>query len=105
MQELIIDLKDCDATRFTKHSVEAFFRDVCVLLKAGCVQSSVDDALPKSNIRAIQFTTKGSITIHALHHSREAFINVLSPLEPGVSEFCRKWFWAKECNFREIMRG
>lgn len=118
-KELIIDLKDCDITKFNREDIERYFVELCELIdmQREDLHFWDDEGIPEAEkrtephvvgITAVQFIITSCITIHALTLLKEAYINIFSCKEfsrGDALEFTRRWFGAKEFNSTFISRG
>lgn len=118
-KELIIDLKGCDTSKFTRKDLKKYFRELCELIdmKREDLHFWDDKDVPKKyrrtephvvGITAVQFIITSSITIHALSVLKEAYINIFSCKEFSTGDavdFTRRFFNAKEFNTRVVRRG
>lgn len=88
-KELILDLHDCDPDTFNRESIEAYFRDLCVLIDMQrCELFFWDDvgvpeedrqSLPHTKgTSAVQFILTSNITIHTLDILKKVFVNIFS---------------------------
>ncbi len=85
--ELIVDLKECDVERFTKPSIDAFFKDLCFAIGmtpedrhfwASEPDDYEIDPPHLHGISAVQFITTSTIVIHTLSKLAKAYVNVFS---------------------------
>ena len=115
--ELILDLHGCRVERFTRPSLEIYFEDVAQIIKAERAElhfwdyddpEEFENAPPHlKGISAVQFITKSSLTVHALHDLKKVFVNIFSCgqfdyLE--VATHSKKFFHAKEMTITKLKR-
>lgn len=118
-QELIIDMKGCDVSKFNRDSLEEYFKQLCDLIDMKrCDLHFWDDmetpleerqSLPHTKgTSAVQFILTSNITIHTLDMLGEAYVNIFSCkfFDQSIAlGFTRRFFVAKEFNSREVRRG
>lgn len=118
-QELIIDLRNCNVSKFTRKYITKYFIELCELIdmEREDLHFWDDEGIPENEKRtephvvgvtAVQFIITSSITIHALTLLKEAYINIFSCKEFDVikaSEFTTHYFEAKQFNLNPIERG
>ncbi len=116
--ELILDLHDCDETKFTRPSITEYFERLCVLIdmKREDLHFWDDEGLSEEDRQtsphtqgtsAVQFILTSSIVIHTLDQLKAVYINIFSCKEydPKVAEkFSVEWFGATECSARFLDR-
>jgi len=116
--ELILDLHDCDESKFTRDSITEYFERLCVLIdmQREALHFWDDEGVPEEDkqtsphtqgISAVQFILTSSIVIHTLDQLRVVYINIFSCKEydPIVAEkFSVEWFGATECSARVLDR-
>jgi len=85
--ELVIDLHECDPTKFTEKGMRRFCEELCNLIKMNredlhiWASDPVDyekDPPHLHGISAVQFITTSSLVIHTLPKLRCAYVNVFS---------------------------
>ena len=118
-QELILDLKSCDVSTFTRDSIEQYFVELCELIDMERCEMHFwdDEGVPEAEwqtdpktkgISAIQFILTSSIVIHTLELREEAFVNIFSCKEFDSSPahyFTVRWFRARESTTHHLPRG
>lgn len=88
-KELIIDLHDCNPTKFTRLCLEDYFKQLCELIdmeRCDLHFWDYEDALDEyhaapdhlKGTSAIQFITTSNITVHTLDVLQKVFINIFS---------------------------
>lgn len=116
--ELILDMHGCDASKFTRESISAYFERLCVLIDMQRedlhfwddigVSEEDKQTLPHTQgTSAVQFILTSSIVIHTLDQLRAVYINMFSckAFDANVAEeFSIEWFGAAECSARFIDR-
>jgi S-adenosylmethionine decarboxylase len=116
--ELILDLHDCDATRFTRSVIEGFFGELCDLIDMeACDMHFWDDVgvpeeeqqtLPKTKgTSAVQFILTSTIVIHTLDLMKAAYVNIFSCKEFDTDEaakFTAKWFGSTDWTANVVVR-
>ncbi len=116
--ELIMDLHDCDASKFNRKSLRKYFAKLCKAIDMErCELYFWDDVgvppeerqtSPKTKgTSAVQFILTSTIVIHTLDLLKAAYINIFSckPFDKQVAEkLTKEWFGAKECRSHFIER-
>jgi len=116
--ELILDMHGCDASKFSRESIEAYFERLCVLIDmqreelhfwddVGVPEEDKQTLPHTQGTSAVQFILTSSIVIHTLDQLRAVYINMFSckAFDPKVAEqFSIEWFDAAECSARFIDR-
>lgn len=116
--ELIMDLHNCDVSKFNRESLDGYFEKLCKAIKMQkCERYFWDDVgLPEEEKQtsphtkgssAVQFILTSSIVIHTLDLLEAVYVNVFSckPFDEKVAEkITKEWFGAKECRTRFIER-
>ncbi len=117
-KELILDLHDCDASKFRRRSLRKYFKELCELIDMKrCELHFWDDAgVPKKDrqtsphtkgISAVQFILTSNITIHTLDILKRVYINIFSCKDFDDEEamyFTRRWFKGKIVQRKVIER-
>jgi S-adenosylmethionine decarboxylase len=116
--ELILDLHDCDASRFRRSAIQGFFTELCELIDMqACDLHFWDDVgvpeqeqqtLPKTKgTSAVQFILTSTIVIHTLDLMKAAYVNIFSCKEFDTDEaakFTAKWFASADWNASVVIR-
>ena len=116
--ELILDLHECDASKFTRQSIESFFEELCELIDMErCdlhfwddVGVPVDEQQtdPKTKgTSAVQFILTSTIVIHTLDLMRVAYVNIFSCKNfdtDEAAEFTAKWFGSTDWTAHVVTR-
>jgi len=116
--ELILDLHRCDHLTFTRKSIRAFCRKLCLAVDmkpcqlhfwddVGVPEAEQQTSPHTKGTSAVQFILTSSIVIHTLDLLDAVYVNIFScklfdPLQP--EQFTKEWFRAKECRSRFIVR-
>jgi len=119
-KEVIMDLYDCDISKFNREDIEIYFKELCGLIDmekcdlhfwdyVGCTQEEIDEE-PDHLIgtSAVQFIRTSTIVIHTLEILKTIYLNVFSckDFEPeDVVQFSQKFFKGKLKNSTTIDRG
>ena len=117
-KELIIDLHNCDASTFTRKSLDEYFETLCRAIKMQkCERHFWDDTgVPEDERQiephlkgtsAIQFILTSNITIHTLDILKRVYINIFSCKkfnEDIVTRLSRDWFGGRIVNKKVIRR-
>jgi S-adenosylmethionine/arginine decarboxylase-like enzyme len=116
--ELILDLHGCDATKFTRPSITAYFEQLCELIDmqredlhfwddVGLSEEDKQTSPHTQGTSAVQFILTSSIVIHTLDQLKAIYINIFSckVYDPKVAEkFTVEWFGATDCSARVLNR-
>lgn len=117
-KEVILDLHHCNAKKFTRKIIKAYFIDLCHLIDMQiCKLCWWDDyGLPPEKrqtkphlkgISAVQFIMTSNITIHTLDIMERVYLNIFSCKdfdEKIVRDFTKNWFEGKVVNFKTFIR-
>ena len=116
--ELILDLHRCDASTFTRESIQKYFESLCDLIEmkreelhfwddVGIPEEEKQTSPHTQGTSAVQFILTSSIVIHTLDQLEAAYINIFSckAYDPKIAEdFSVQWFGAKNHSARFIDR-
>ncbi len=116
--ELILDLHDCDPTKFNRTSLRKYFIKLCKEIKMKrCEVHFWDDyGVPKAQKQtspqqkgtsAVQFILTSSIVIHTLDLLETVYINIFSCTkfdQKAARKLSMKWFRAKSSEAHFIER-
>ena len=116
--ELILDLHDCNATRFTRRALKRFFKDLCSLIDMErCELFWWDDyGLPAEawqtephlkGTSAVQFIMTSNITIHTLDLMGNVYLNIFSCKNfdtKKATKFSRNFFEGRVARAKTIIR-
>ena len=117
-KELILDLHDCNAKKFTRRELKKFFKDLCILIDMErCELFWWDDhGLPaeerqtKPHLKgtsAVQFIMTSNITIHTLDLMGNVYLNIFSCKDfdaKKAADFSRKFFEGRVAGATTIVR-
>ena len=116
--ELILDLHRCDASTFTRESIQKYFERLCDLIEmkreelhfwddVGIPEEKKQTSPHTQGTSAVQFILTSSIVIHTLDQLEAVYINIFSckAYDPKIAEnFSVQWFGAKNHSARFIDR-
>jgi S-adenosylmethionine/arginine decarboxylase-like enzyme len=116
--ELIIDLHECNTTKFNRKDIKKYFKELCELIDMQAEDCHFwdDEGVPEEEkqtdphtkgISAIQFILTSNITIHTLDLLEKVFINIFSCKDFDkyeALEFSRNFFEGKIVNNATITR-
>ena len=116
--ELILDLHECDTSRFNRSAIEEFFTELCVRIDMDrCDLHFWDDVgvpeeeqqtNPKTKgTSAVQFILTSTIVIHTLDLMKAAYVNIFSCKEfdtDEAAEFTAKWFGSTDWTANVVTR-
>jgi len=105
-KELILDLHDCNPKKFTRYSINKFFKSLCESIDMeACKVSWWDykghpDEYEKApphlkGTTGVQFISTSNITIHTLDELKRVYLNIFSckSFPPHmVAIFCQQYF-------------
>jgi len=117
-KELIIDIHNCDPSKFNRKSIEIFFIELCDLIDMQrCDLHFWDDLYTPPEEKetephlvgtsAIQFIKTSNIVIHTLDILKRAYINVFSCKdfdENKTAEFSSIYFAGEIVNLQVVRR-
>lgn len=108
-KELILDLHECNSSKFTRKSIKKFFEIFCELidmtpeklvwwdeLYVPEEEKETEDHLVGTS--AVQFIRTSNITIHTLDILRRVYLNIFTckDFKTHIAvDFCVKWFDCK----------
>jgi len=119
-KELILDMYDCDITKFNRIDIKKWLNELCVLIDMNQVDLYFWDyeGVEPSKIpydqphlvgtSAVQFITTSDIVVHTLDMLKECYINIFSCKEFDAeiaTEFTKNYFEAKEISTKVLIRG
>ena len=116
--ELILDLHDCDVSKFNRSSLERYFEKLCKKIDMErCELHFWDDVgVPPEERQtsphtkgtsAVQFILTSTVVVHTLDLLKAVYINIFSckPYDKkAAEELTKEWFGAKECKSHFIER-
>lgn len=117
-QELILDLHDCDPSRFTRNDIQDYLDQLCTLIDmercdlhfwddVGVSESDQQSDPKTKGTSAVQFILTSSIVIHTLDLLKAVYINIFSCKTFNTSEaadFTAKWFRARHWTKTVVVR-
>jgi S-adenosylmethionine decarboxylase len=117
-EELMLDLHQCETTRFTREAIEQWCVELCELIDMErCDLHFWDDfgvaetdrqVQPKTKgTSAVQFILTSTIVIHTLDLLKTAYVNIFSCKEFDTDEaarFTARWFNSKEWTAKVVIR-
>ncbi len=117
-KELILDLHECDETKFTREIIERYFREVCDLIdmkRCELFWWDDQDVPPEERqtephikgTSAVQFIMTSNITIHTLDILKRIYLNVFSCKDFDAEialNFSKEFFGGKVVNSTIIDR-
>jgi len=117
--ELIMDLKGCDISTFTRESIGKYFDELCKLInmEQGDRHFWDDEGLPPEEcqtnpktcgVSAVQFILTSTVVVHTLTKLGDVYVNIFSCKEFNINnaeDFTKSWFKAKTCHSNTIGRS
>ncbi len=105
-KELVLDIHNCDPTKFTRRNIRNYFKKVCVLIDMErCKLCWWDDYRVPPELQqtephlkgtsAIQFIKTSNITIHTLDIMKRVYLNIFTckDFDPeAAKQFTVDWF-------------
>ncbi len=118
-KELILDLYDCDISRFTRKDIRNYFKKLCEQIDMVRETLTWWDyyGIPKEEqpleehlrgTSAVQFIRTSNITIHTLEMTGCIYLNIFSCKdydENKVKQFSEEWFKGKISKSTVVDRG
>jgi len=116
--ELILDLHDCDVSKFDRKSLDSYFEKLCAAIDMQkCERYWWDDVrVPEEEKQtsphtkgtsAVQFILTSTIVVHTLDLLKAVYVNIFSCKEfdeKVAEQITKEWFGANECRVRFIER-
>ena len=116
--ELILDLHECDVSKFNRACIDDFFEMLCNSIEmekceryfwddVGVAEQERQTSPHTKGTSAVQFILTSTIVIHTLDILRSVYINIFSckVFDPKVAEeIARSWFTASDCRTHFIER-
>lgn len=117
-KELILDLEDCDFSKFSKESLSQFLKDLCLSINMIATEQFCWEYLEDPNRDAesmehlagysfVQFLMTSNITLHSFDNSRKISLNIYSCKdfsEEDAEEFCKNHFNGKVIQAVTVLR-
>lgn len=116
--ELILDLHECESSRFTRRDIERLCIELCELIDmercdlhfwddVGVPEDEKQTDPKTKGTSAVQFILTSSIVIHTLDLMRVVYVNIFSCKEFDTNEaaqFTAEWFKSKDWTKQVVMR-
>ena len=117
-KEAIIDLHDCDASKFNRENIEKYLVNLCDLIDMqradlhfwdydGIPEEERDTEAHLLGTSAIQFIQTSNITIHTLEIPKSVYLNIFSCKDfdaEVTKKFSEDYFEGKTVNFHVMPR-
>ena len=117
-QELILDLHDCDPSRFSRIAIERFCVELCNLIDmercdlhfwddVGVPQEEQQTDARTRGTSAVQFILTSTIVIHTLELMKVAYVNIFSCKDFDTDEaatFTASWFRSTDWTANVVVR-
>ena len=118
-KELILDLYDCDVSKFNRGSIKEWLVELCKLIDMeredlhwwdyeGVPKEEVPTEVHLVGTSAVQFIRTSNIIIHTLDLLKVAFIDVFSCKDfdqRDAIQFTKDWFGAQKFESQIVIRG
>lgn len=116
--ELLLDLHSCDATTFTRQSIEQYFGELCELIDmeqcdlhfwddVGVAEEEQQTDPKTKGTSAVQFILTSTIVIHTLDLMQAAYVNIFSCKEfdtDSAAQFTAQWFKSTDWTANVVVR-
>ena len=116
--ELIMDLHECDISKFNRESLDEYFGKICMAIDmekcerywwddVGVAEEEKQTSPHTKGTSAVQFILTSTIVVHTLDLLKAVYLNIFScmPFDRQVAEnITKEWFGAKECRTHFIER-
>ena len=116
--ELILDLHQCNASRFTRKAIERYCEELCELIDmercdlhfwddVGVPEEDQQTDAKTKGTSAVQFILTSTIVIHTLDLMKAVYVNIFSCKEFDADEaaqFTAKWFGSKDWTKQVVTR-
>ena len=115
--ELVLDLHDCDVSKFTKYEIDVFFRGLAAVTDMELCKRywwTMDDCpdewkeLPHLNgISAVQFISTSNFTLHVLTDLKAAYLNIFTCKDfdtDAAESYAKNFFDGTVANSQVIVR-
>ncbi len=117
-QEVLLDLRECDADKFTRAEIERFCMELCELIDmercdlhfwddAGVPEEEQQTDPKTKGTSAVQFILTSTIVIHTLDLMDAVYVNIFSCKQFDTDEaanFTAEWFNSKDWNANVVIR-
>ncbi len=116
-KEIILDLHNCDSSKFTRKHIERYLKSLCRQIKMKREDLyfwDYDDPREKAiapahlkGTSAVQFILTSTIVIHTLDELKQIYINVFSCKDfntSKVKDYTKKFFSGKIVNVTVVRR-
>ncbi len=117
-KELILDLHECNAEKFTRYKINKFFNELCAEINMEACKiawwdykghpEEYDEAPAHlKGTSAVQFISTSNITIHTLDEMKRVYLNIFSCKEFSAEKavkFCSEYYEGKVVNQQTIDR-
>lgn len=116
--ELILDLHDCDTSKFNRESLTEYFIIICKAIDmkrcelyfwddVGAPLKERQTSSHTKGTSAVQFILTSTIVIHTLDLLNKVYVNIFSCkyFDKNIAEkITKEWFEAKKCHVNFIER-
>ena len=116
--ELILDLHECDVSKFSRESIKGYMKTICDAIGMeredlhfwdyeGIPEEEIPEDAHLLGTTAVQFITTSNIVIHTLDLLKAVYVNIFScrKYDTELAEkITKEWFGAKECKTHFIER-
>ncbi len=117
-KELVLDLHECDSSKFTRDSLEEYFEKLCDLIEMeredlyfwdyeGVQEEDLPTEEHLLGTSAIQFIKTSNITIHTLEILKTVHLNIFSCKdfdEDVARDFSEEWFGGEVVSYHVVNR-
>ena len=116
--ELILDVHDCNAAKFTRRHIDSYFTELCEIIDmqrcdvhfwddVGVPPEEQQTSPLTKGTSAVCFILTSTIVVHTLNLLGAVYVNIFSCKEfdpEEAAEFTKEWFEAGECRSTFIDR-
>ena len=117
-QELILDLHDCDSSRFNRQDIEEFLEQLCERIEmercdlhfwddVGVAEEEKQTNPKTKGTSAVQFILTSTIVIHTLDLMEAVYVNIFSCKEfdtDKAARFSVEWFGSRDWTANVLTR-
>jgi len=110
-KEVILDMHECDPSKFTRKSIGGYFKELCDLIDMErcelCWWEENEGEPHLVGISAVQFIKTSNIVIHTLDILKRVYLNIFSCKnfdDNDAIQFSQSWFGGKIVNKSIIRR-
>ena len=117
-QEVLLDLHECDSSKFTRAEIRGYFEELCDLIDmercdlyfwddVGVPEEEQQTDPKTKGTSAVQFILTSTIVIHTLDLMKVAYVNIFACKDfdtDEAAEFTAKWFGSTDWTAKVVTR-